>query len=371
MIRIKSILPFKITLCFLVLFVGFSLTCQAACQLSQGTNVYVSMPLSTKNISIGADAPVGTVIYRQTFIPSAGASVTCDVNSDLILSFIATGSYSSYSGPAPYDNVYDIGYPGIGLVIWNVRHQLSYGFRNFSSKTLASNVLSATVEKEEIQTEISLIKTGDIAAGVINGSTFPSTTLKLKMGSTTDNILFLSFTGTLNITLPTCTTPDYSVNLGNWGTSRFTAKGATSPWIDSTIQLSGCGQFAGFISDNAGTSNSWSDTGTSSLAPHESNQWQLSLSSVYGVTDASNGIITTDGSANGAAQGIGIQLSRGRPDIAGQNLVAIGSNAFSGNFTDSGTPSFAIPLSARMIQTEDQITAGSVNGKVVYTLSYL
>lgn len=161
------------------------------------------------------------------------------------------------------------------------------------------------------------------------------------------------------------------MNLGKWGQARFNGKGAASAWVDSSVRLTGCGQFNGNFTENTSSTNSWSDNGDFSAASPEQNRWSVFFSSINGVIDADNGIISTDTSATDAAQGVGIQLSQGTPDSAGTNLVKIGDNAITGTFTTTGETSYVIPLSARIIQTENSVIAGNVTGKVVYTLNYL
>lgn len=343
--------------------------CFATCSATYLYNTTPKVPLLTNTISLGEDAPVGTVLYRQTITPSGTYDITCDTSTDVTLKYIIIRTQSSYSGSFPYDNVFETGYAGIGFAVWNARRNISYTYGK-SSYTLATGIISAIVEKDEMQMELALIKTGDIAAGVLDVSSL-TPSFRVTTSDKTSAALSLSFTGSLTITLPTCTTPDYTVNLGKWGQARFNGKGAASAWVDSSVRLTGCGQFKGNFTDNTGSTNVWSDNGVSSAAAPEENRWSVSFTSVSGVIDADNGIISTDTSATDAAQGVGIQLSQGLPDSAGTNVVKIGDSAMTGTFPTTGETSYVIPLSARIIQTEDSVVAGNVTGKVVYTLNYL
>ncbi|KUQ38663.1 fimbrial protein [Enterobacter hormaechei] len=293
----------------------------------------------------------------------------CDSNTDVTFLYIIADTVSAYSGSFPYDHVFDTGYPGIGYALWNTRRNISYSLGQ-STYVVTSGVDSFTVEKDDMQMELALIKTGDIAAGVLDMSSLGVPTFRVTTSSTS-TVFGPTFTGSLTITLPTCITPDYTVNLGKWGQARFNGKGATSPWVDSSIRLTGCGQFNGNFTEKTGSTNVWSDNGDYSAAPPEQNRWSISFTSVNGVIDADSGIISTDASATDAAQGLGIQLSQGLPESAGTNLVKIGDSTFTGTFTTTGETSYVIPLSARMIQTEDSVVAGNITGKVVYTLNYL
>ena len=356
---VTLIVLLKTTLCFAV-----------TCTPTYNFVMAQKMPLLTNTISLGEDAPVGTVLYRQTFTPSANFEVSCDSAIDMVSAYTIVGTASSYSGSFPYDNVFETGYAGIGFAVWNNKRNISYSFGK-STASLATAVTSLTVEKDDIQMEFALIKTGDIAAGVLDVSALPASALKVGNTGSYNNIVILTHTGSLTITLPTCTTPDYTVNLGKWGEARFNGKGAASAWVDSAIRLTGCGQFNGNFTESTGSTNLWSDNGDYSAASPKQNRWSVSFSSVSGVIDADNGIISTDTSAADAAQGLGIQLSQGLPDSAGTRFVKIGDSALTGTFSTTGETSYVIPLSARIIQTEDTVVAGSVTGKVVYTLNYL
>lgn len=360
-----------IKFCFAVSLLLQSTLCFAACKSIAGYAQFPQMPLLTGSISLGEDAPVGTVLYRQTFTPSGTYTYTCDTPTDIEILYTTTGTKSSYSGSFPFKDVIETGYAGIGYALWNARRGISYGsIGNSQIYPIASNVTSATLEKDDLQVEFALIKTGNISAGVFDASSLTAL-LVVMASSNVDTALGLYFTGSLTITLPTCTTPDYIVNLGKWGQARFNGKGSASAWVDSAIRLSGCGQFKGNFTQNTGSTNVWSDNGDYTAASPEQNRWSVSFSSVNGVIDADNGIISTDTSAADAAQGVGIQLSQGLPDSAGTNLVKIGDSALTGTFATTGETSYVIPLSARIIQTEDAVVAGSVTGKVVYTLNYL
>lgn len=360
-----------IKFCFAVLLLVQSIVCFAACKSTYGYVQFPKMPLLTGSISLGEDAPVGTVLYRQTFTPSGTYTVSCESSTNIDLLYAATGTKSSYTGSFPFAEVIETGYSGIGYAVWNARRGLSYNSTsNPQIYTFASGVTSATLGKEDLQMEFALIKTGNISPGVLDTSPLQAV-LAVMLPDTNDTALGLTFTGSLTITLPTCTTPDYTVNLGKWGQARFNGKGAASAWVDSSIRLTGCGQFNGNFTENTGSTNVWSDNGDYSAASPEGNRWSLSFSAVSGVIDADNGIISTDTSAADAAQGVGIQLSMILPDGAGTYPVKIGGNAFTGYFTTAGQTSYVIPLSARIIQTEDAVVAGNVTGKVVYTLNYL
>ena len=332
----------------------------------------VQIPLIHQIISVGQDMPVGSEIYRQTY--RSGLSpykVTC----------ASTNGYfrvkrqidytpqpvSGYSGSV-YTTVYETGIPGVGISIWN-GSKVIWPYEEIIC--LSGDDINCTVDNPYSTNafDITLIKTGDITPGLLDATNLPAVSISL--GKQTENyvkIATYSFTGSIQINTSTCTTPDYTVPLGNWSQTRFKSKGSSSPWVPASIVLTNCTKAVG----NATSGNVWSENAsgitTGALTP---NPWTVSFTSVSGVIDADNGIIATDTSATDAAQGVGIQLSQGLPDSAGTNLIKISDSAITGTLPTTGETSYVIPLSARIIQTEDSVVAGNITGKVVYTLNYL
>lgn len=115
--------------------------------------------------------------------------------------------------------------------------------------------------------------------------------------------------------------------------------------------------------------NYWSDNGSSFSSMMQWNTWSITLSPVSSVLDSASGIMSVDNSDTSAAKGIGIQLSSGDTTSADSHIIDFGT-ALTGTFNSDGSSSVIIPLSARYIQTEDSVTTGMANGKLVYTVSY-
>ncbi|QCC93277.1 type 1 fimbrial protein [Enterobacter cloacae] len=340
----------------------------------------VTMPLNLSTISVSNDIPDGTILYQQRYTPGyASATVNCD-NNDTWLYVTSlpnvpmplsswTGSIISpedWKGPDTWDgHIYETGVAGIGVTITMM-----------SSRTPAPGIVGtncAASNKKctdlggDARAYIALVKTGPISAGVINAGNFP--TFSAALGRQESNILLytLNFSGSMNVTLPTCTTPDFSVSLGQWPTERFTGKGIATPWIAANITLTNCGTFSG--SNVSAAKNYWSDDNSSDSSTMQWNTWSVSLSPVTSIVDSANGIMSVDTSDASAATGIGIQLSSGETTSADSYIIDF-SSSLSGTFTSDGASSVTIPLSARYIQTEDSVTAGTANGKLVYTVSY-
>lgn len=161
------------------------------------------MHLLSNAISVGEDAPVGTVLYRQTITPSGTYNISCDSTVNVMFLYILVGTASSYSGTFPYDHVFDTGYAGVGYAVWNTRRNIS--FSSGKSTILVTAVaVSFTVEKDDMQMGFALIKTGDIAAGVLDISSLAGPSFKVTTFGTS-SVFTLFPQGSLAITLPTCT----------------------------------------------------------------------------------------------------------------------------------------------------------------------
>ncbi|HFT8656016.1 TPA: fimbrial protein [Enterobacter cloacae] len=333
----------------------------------------VQIPLIHQMISVGEDMPVGSEIYRQTYrsglstykVTCASSSGYFRINRQLVYTPMPISGYTG----GTYTTVYETGIPGIGISIWNGAKTM---FPNETITCSGSDGINCTVSDPYSVNafDITLIKTGDITPGLLDASSLP--TVSISLGKQTENyvkIATYSFIGSIQVNTSTCTTPDYTVPLGNWPQARFKSKGSASPWVPASIILTNCTKAVG---NKPTGGNVWSENASNIITGVlTSNTWTVSFSSVSGVIDADNGIISTDTSATDAAQGIGIQLSQGLPDSAGTNLVKIGDSAMTGTLPTTGETSYVIPLSARIIQTEDAVVAGNVTGKVVYTLNYL
>lgn len=72
-----------IKMCFAVLVLLLPAVSFAACSASYDYTVISKMPFLTSSISLGEDAPVGTLLYRQTVTPSGTYDMTCDSAADI------------------------------------------------------------------------------------------------------------------------------------------------------------------------------------------------------------------------------------------------------------------------------------------------
>ncbi|MHA1048168.1 fimbrial protein [Enterobacter hormaechei subsp. steigerwaltii] len=371
---------------FLCLFVVSNAAMAVTCSLDSAsvfkTASNVTMPLNLSTIAVSNDIPDGTIIYQQKYVPGySSISINCDdsatwyyimslTNTPMPLSSWSGTIISHESWVATYSwdgYIYETGIPGIGITIsmMSVRRPAPgiVGTNCLASKSCTDTGMAA-------RAIIALVKTGPISAGVINAGNFP--TMKVALGREASNITLytLSFIGSLNVTLPTCTTPDFNVSLGKWTTEHFTGKGSSTPWVAANIVLSNCGNFIGSnVSGDMSDGNYWSDNGSSFSSTMQWNTWSITLSPVSSVLDSASGIMSVDTSVPSAATGIGIQVSSADATSADSHIIDFG-NALTGTFNSDGASSVTIPLSARYIQTEDSVTAGTADGKLIYTISY-
>lgn len=356
---------------------AMAVTCTLDSASELKTAISATMPFNLSTIAVSNDIPDGTIIYQQRFTPSySSITVTCDNSATwfYVMSLANTPALSSWTGTIispeswvaswSWDGyIYETGVPGIGLTLSMM------STRRPAPGSLGTNCAassSCTDTGAAARVYLALVKTGPITAGVINAGNFP--TFKVGLGREASNVqLFtLNFTGSLNVTLPTCTTPDFSVALGKWSTERFAGKGSTTPWVAANITLTNCGLFSG---SNVSSANYWSDNSDSSSTKMQWNTWSLSLSPVTSVLNSANGIMALDNSNGSAATGIGIQISAGDAATADAGIIDF-SSPVSGTFSSDGAVNVTLPLSARYIQTEDSVTSGTANGKLIYTVSY-
>lgn len=346
------------------------------CELNPTTNplgsqpIIATMPLLGANLTVGRDLPVGSEIYRQTFMPATSTILHCVNLTAQPLErdyFTATPLPLSAWMGAPYGGkTYETGVAGVGVVIWFRNDVLPYTWSMANCDTMMANC-GVNSAPGNMALVVSLIKTGNVAAGVINGANFPSVIRDI----VTDNVLpvlRLNFSGAINIVSRTCTTPDVPVPLGSYRVSELGGVGNGTPWQEFDIQLLNCPAFHGYFS-NSGPQ--WSNNGNTLPGTRTNNAVNFRLDPVNGVIDAANGVMSLNNSAPGdapAATGIGIQIAR-RTEVP----VPLGTMVagFQASLTPVEGASFSIPLQARYLQTQGTVTPGPANGAAVFTLDYL
>ncbi len=189
------------------------------------------MPLQGGNITVGRDIPLGTEVFRQTFMASPGMKLVC-----------STGAYnievrrglpvpplplSSWTGTPWGGKVYQTGVPGIGVALW-------YNGAAFPSIT---NLTNCTVDglcywTPTLVFDISFIKIGEVSPGTILGAQLP-TMNNQHVSSNALEIERVNMSGSLNVVARTCETQDVTVEMGSHKISEL--PGLVAPHFGKTF----------------------------------------------------------------------------------------------------------------------------------------
>jgi major type 1 subunit fimbrin (pilin) len=348
---------------------GLALTCKI--DVPVRTNAF---PLQGGNITVGNELPLGTIIYRQNITSTKDYANAphgkCDgsgpyTDRQYIYLTNMPQSLSSWQGGTYSGKIYNTNIPGIGVVIARGNTGVNATPYQWYSDTRPS------IPDVQVWTTITmiLIKTGNITPGSVNGSSLPTVTIRNDYTvANSSSVVFtwkpytVKFSGSLRVISQTCSVPDYTVDLGSWDIFDMMSKGS-SEWRDASIKMTNCPRFYGYI-DNA--FNTVHLTGAISGLKYTGNAIGLKLSALYGNINAANGIVKLEPS-NNTASGVGIQLASGNK--ASNTLFNLG-NEQKIAVSNSASTSLTIPLVARYIKTENKVTPGKADSKVVFTINY-
>jgi major type 1 subunit fimbrin (pilin) len=381
MARIRGQVRGMITLIVLIVsgLMNDAAMAQAVCQLASGTPaINANMPLALSNITAGPDMPVGTVIYHEKFVPTYQPTMNCSASPagsyvlNQVLSLSSTPKPLSAYGGSPFGGqVYETNIPGLGVAIWADNQAVTtatpYIRQSFSPPDGDPQSWHA-----DTSFDISLIKTGNILPGTLSSASLPSVVWQLQAASGAVQglpmaIASLSFKSSINIVSQSCTTSDFTVQMGSYEKDRyFSGVGSATPWVDSSITLNNCPQFWGYYD---ATPVQWSNNYILNVPNATQNMLSVQLTPSTPIIDATQGIMSVDGGDEGsAATGIGIQLAWG----SASGSPAPFNFAIPQNYTapSDGRTSLQIPLAARYYQTEDKVTSGKANGKAVFVINY-
>ena len=345
----------------------------------------LAYPAQTQTVTLsgvfyaGNDLPVGSVIYRSTIKGPGHTGIQCDSAFSVPRYFSVSTEPSGQSfafGNSPYTGeIYPTNTPGIGIALW-------YSGKTFTKKApllrddyyldhAGSYGVTPTID-------ISLIKTGVVDSGsIVNGISIPTIIMyagvKEGYSGLPITTLTINFSGSINFITQTCQTPDVNVPMGSYEVSEYFRRvGSTTPWIDSSIQLSNCPTFTGYHDhDNHQTVEG---SGTPSGNSVATNLLKVSLQPLSNFIDEGNGVFAVNSaSGGGEATGIGLQLGY-TPDVNASPTTptTIWKHGDTWNVTppNNGTANFRIPLAARYYQTSQVVTPGPADGKVIFTINY-
>lgn len=335
----------------------FSLNSHAECYPSAPYSAPVTLQGGT--FSAGEDMTGGTIIRIQRINGYRNNYVPCNRPAPYY-TFIASGG-TLYPGQT---YIYQTGVEGLGVRFRNVFYNTYYGNGGrggFSGTSLA----------ERFTVAVEFIRMGPISAGQVNTSLFPVLSMPANDADGRYNVATYSFAGGgFTVQIPTCTTPNYTYDLGSWIVTYFSSANPGSPWIDTPVTLTNCPVFYGNNSNGSYSNYTITDlngggtaTNSGSLAP---NVLQMSLTPNTTALDATNGTVSLDSSAS--AVGVAVQLGNRQ---SGTYVVQNLNNAMSvSTEPGSNTTTVSFPLGARIVKTNVPVRAGSVSTSLTYTISY-
>jgi type 1 fimbria pilin len=345
--------------------------------------IVTTLSIAPQNITAGPDIPNGTIIYSGRFTQRGLVKVNCVSTtvpeSGVVNKYLKVKStsmpLSSYKGTGRLEHVYETGVPGVGVAVWKGAAGVVANAQTLVSPyTINVKYASGTSTTLDSSFSFGLVKTGTISPGVINGANFPVIISALSNGDNmnmpADAILAtVGFSGTINVISQTCTTPDVNVNLGVYEKSKyFKGKGSTTPWQDTSINLTNCPRFYGYYAFG-GKEIEITETGEQSIPTATANVLDFSIQPTTEIVDSANGVMAISAAeSNVAATGVGIQIGKGTISGSPTPFNFAGPNRYTPP-TD-GTPTFTIPLVARYIQTATDVTPGRADGKAVFTINY-
>ncbi|MEQ5207869.1 fimbrial protein [Proteus vulgaris] len=341
-------------------------------------------------IHVGADMPVGSVVYhgRINFnnithnyscrfnVPSTGLGYYYFLERQEIKLLSTAGTPAVGAGIPP--NVYKTNNPGLGIVFYT---------NNDRNKSLRPNIpqLSWEGQRELIEGQresitywarpvlnYSLIKLGPIQPGTFDLSNIARMQLDVNYPEK-DKVLaeefpfisaYMNITGSVSVTATSCKTQDYTVELGKHETSALPAKGSSTKWINSDINLYNCPAFRGYYSGGKGEVLT-TEVGQT-FPDRDPNELRVTIKPVNPPIIEYPGTFEVN-DVPGAAKGVGIQLAFG---ATGEDFVKFNMpTAFAQPITEkAGTVS--IPLRARYIRVDDRLSSGVANGAATFMIEY-
>ncbi|UNM22698.1 type 1 fimbrial protein [Pseudomonas sp. ArH3a] len=327
-----------------------------------------TQPLLGGNLTVGRDVPLGAEIYRQTYSSAVKFEIGCSAGGYIIelrrtLS-VTPLALSGWVGTPYGGHVYQTGVPGIGVAIWYAGQALP--FTTTSTNCGGGTNPCAIDATNSMVFDMSFIKIGDVSPGTIQGSSLP-TMLQQRVSSNSLEIQRINFSGSINIVSRTCSTPDFSVPMGDHKLTEFSGPDSFTQWKDFSIALNNCPAFHGFYQNSGPRWNS--DGIPSNLDSRKNNVLQVRLDPTRAPINASQGILSLNPSAAGddpAATGVGVQV--GDQNGVPISLASLRSSGITTRAEEGA--SYTIPLTARYIQTASDITAGPANATATFTINY-
>lgn len=326
----------------IMLFVGYNFFSIGSVHAYTCTTTTTSTNLTSPNITIQRDLPVGSAI--GSFIQTSNINAfNCSQTPDPAITYSEFGvkAYTNYVTTISGRRIYSTSIPGIGYAVYGAFCSVNLyvdgantGDGNPNNKLVCSkNGLSNdTYGALGIQFYKTAATTG---TGTSTRQQVGSIVLRLNQ-SAWQNPESAVYLQPFTVTSLACTVNTTSLNI-------------TMGSIDKKL-FSGVGTYPGD-----------SNTKDVNLVLNCNSGTNVNLL-VQGTTvNAKSGVLKLTSSTS-AASGVGIQILNGTTPLALNETVAIKTNTSSGTYT--------IPLKARYYQTESSITAGTANSTATFTLTY-
>ena len=306
---------------------------QAVCRLTDSAGTSLTTPLyasvTVGNWSIPRDKVVGSTETTYTH-PWQSIFTSCDAGNIQTTAEITGGKLVP-----GYPNTYETGIPGIGIqfraAVPGVANTQVAPFDMTTTSTAIANFNSG----------VTLVVTGPVQSGTVNGSALPTMTWRATQGSARTSYV-LRINGTLTVTGQTCKVNKSPINVRMPLVTTVDLKdvGSTAGDTNFSIDLNSCAPGIGVY---------------------------LTLTDVASPSNTSNILSPNDASS---AKGVGYQiLYNSSPVNFGPDSATAGNrNQWSVGKTSG--ESVSIPLTARYLRTSKTVISGTASGQASFTLSY-
>lgn len=328
-----------------------------------------TMQLQGGTITVGRDLPRGAILHRQTFRASVNPVIVCTPGAVIFQRRVQlTSTPPLVPGMSNYNGrVYETNVPGIGVSLWIAGTGIPFTqqWTNCGNGT----AYCRWSMQSSMNFDVSLIKTGSISGGTVQGNRLPGMTQSFVSENTVE-FQRIELAGSITVVEPTCTTPDVNVPLGSHMVHSFKGTGSATNWRDFEIRLNNCPAVSGYFNGTDANTPVWYSDGTRAPGTRTGHPVTYQLNPKSGAIDAAKGIARLSASSPGnapAATGIGVQIANrsDQPRQLGSLLPGVTMQV-----GQPGGQSMSIPLRARYIQVTDTVTPGPANAAVEFVLNY-
>ena len=333
--------------------------CAGAAVSAHADNCTVNSPslsftLPTGTYTIPRDATTGTQLtpFTSIFTGAPFNNVwTCDILANTAfgpasqaLGIARTGgTYTATNGVTYY--TYATNLAGVGLVV-GVLNMLPSGWGppgwGLQPSWHAGNLWSITGPVSGkpfgVTYIFAYVKTGPMTGGTTNvGGVIAQSAMKAG-GVLDTSVVNVTVSGSATFIVAACKTPDVIVSLGSHKLSEMSGPNSFTASTPFNIELQNC--------------------------PAGMNTVKYSVSPVTAVVDASNSVVALD--ATSSASGVGVQLLDGAGSVFPLNTDLTFSD-----YNGATGGSYVIPFRARYFQTASQVSPGTANSAMTFTMTYL